>query len=110
MAMIRPVSTTMGVSTPATVAEDAGAGGYKYRGDPDWTPGDPRYREPGKGEPLPQNARATTGKRQRMAEYTRLRLEGASKDQAAAEIGISSSTAGYYERDFQDRQRGEAAP
>ena len=95
---IKIVSSTMGVSTPASVAE--GTGWYRYNG-----------KQPLKADPdgtLPQNAKATAGKQQRMAEYARLRLEGASKDEAAERIGIKASTAAYYEREYQDQQRRES--
>ena len=104
--------STMGVSTPATVSEDAeGGSGYYYKRDRSWTPNDPRYypdrAEPSR-EPLPQNVKATTAKQKRFAEFTRLLLEGASKEEAGAAIGVSASTANYYYRDFKDQQqRGE---
>ena len=106
MAMIKPGFTTMSQSNPAVFAGKP----YRYRGDPRWEPGDRRYRQPRQGEPLPQNRKATSAKRQRMAEYTRRRLEGQSKDEAGAALGISASTASYYERDFKDEQRRESAP
>ena len=84
-------ASTMGVSTPATVAE--GTRYYRYNGDqPD------KKAPPGGG--LPQNRIASAAKRKRMAEYTRLRLADVSKEDAAAAIEISASTMGYYERDF----------
>jgi hypothetical protein len=101
MGLIRPLGSTMGQSVQA-------GGGYRYRKDPDWTPGDRRYREPGHGELLPQNAKATTAKQRRMAEFTRRRLAGESKEQAAAALGIRPSTASYYEREFKDQQRRES--
>lgn len=117
---VRAVFTTMGRSTPATVSvdadngEDGEDGYYRWRKTPGWVPNDPRFREPGRGgEPLPQNRSATAAKRARIAEYTRRRLAGESKEQAAAGIGISASTMGYYERAFkafQEQQRGESAP
>lgn len=74
---------------------------YRYNGDqPD--------RQRGERKPLPQNRAATAAKRKRVAEYTRLRLEGKSKDEAAQAIGISASTMGYYERAFRD-ERPEVA-
>ena len=96
---IKITASTMGISTPASVAE--GTGYYRYRGKQPETETRP-------GETLPQNAKATAGKRQRMAEYARLRLEGVSKDEAAERIGIKASTAAYYERDFKDQQREES--
>ena len=92
---IRPTFTTIGQSSPASV----GSGGwYRYNGDK------PEKKRP-PSDPLPQNVKATTAKQKRFAEYTRLRLEGKSKDEAAAEIGVAASTAAYYERELKDQQR-----
>ena len=96
MAMIKPGFTTMSQSNPAIFAGKP----YRYRGDPAWEPGARRYREAGQGELLPQNAKATSAKQKRMAEYTRLRLEDVPKEQAAEQIGICLSTMHYYERAF----------
>jgi hypothetical protein len=90
---IRPISTTMGQSSPASVA--SGTGYYRYRGN------QPDKKTP-PSEPLPQNRNATAAKRKRVAEYTRRRLEGESKEQAAAALGIKASTASYYERAFKE--------
>lgn len=96
---IKPVSTTMGVSSPATLNE--GTGRYRYRGNkPD---------PPPPSEPLPQNAKATSAKQQRMAEYDRRRLDGQSKEQAADGIGISKCTMHFYEREFKAQHPQEAA-
>ena len=111
---IRPTVTTIGQASPATVSEDAGrSSGYYYKRDRSWTPNDPRYypdrAEPSR-EPLPQNVKATTAKQKRFAEFTRLRLEGASKEEAGAAIGVSASTANYYNRDFLAQHPQEPKP
>lgn len=113
---IKPVSTTSGQSSPSTVAEDAGrTGGYKYRKDPDWVPGHPRYREPRPDAgPLPQNVKATTARQKRLAEFGRLLTEEKlTAKQAAERMQISASTAGYYVRELQElkeQQRREGQP
>ena len=111
---IKPTFTTMGQSSPATVSEDTeGGSGYHYKRDRSWTPNDPRYypdrAEPPR-DPLPQNVKATTAKQKRFAEFTRLRLEGASKEEAGAAIGVSASTANYYNRDFLAQHPQEPKP
>jgi len=105
---IRPVSSTMGVSTPATVGE--GARPYRYRGIKDWTPNDSRYRDlPAK--PHPQNARTSAERAARVAEYARLRLEEkATPEEAADRLGLGRSTRGQYDREFRAQQQGEGAP
>jgi response regulator of citrate/malate metabolism len=99
---VKVTYSTMGVSTPASVAE--GTGYYRDRGKQP-------HQETGPSSPLPQNIKATTAKQKRMAKYTRLRLEEElSKEEAAERLGISRSTARYYENDLKDQQRREAAP
>lgn len=88
---IKPLMTTMGVSTPASVAE--GTRYYTYNGDQP-------YHGPDRSRDLPQNAKAMSAKQKRMAEYVRLRLKKVPKEQAAEQIGISPSTMHYYEREF----------
>ena len=90
-------ASTMGVSSPASVA--AGTGYYRYRGN--------QPEPPPRSEPLPQNIKATAGKRERFARYCALRLDGKSRAEAAQEIGVHISTARYYEADFQEWQDGE---
>jgi hypothetical protein len=99
---VKVTYSTMGVSTPASVAE--GTGYYRYRGKRP-------HQESPPSSPLPQNIKATTAKQKRVAEYARLRLEEElTKEEAAERLGISSSTAAYYERDLKDQQRRESAP
>ena len=88
---IRPVSTTMGQQTLAGIS---GVGWYRYNGK------QPLEKPECPSAPLPQNVKATTAKEKRFAEFTRLRLEGKDKNEAGAAIGVSSSTAGYYDRAF----------
>lgn len=112
---IRPVYSTMGQQSPATVADDAGrTGGYLYKKDPQRTPDHPDYvpladREPERAEPLPQNKAASAEKQRKFAEYTRLRLAGVPKAEAAAQVGIKPSTARDYEGEFK-ALHPEAAP
>lgn len=104
MSTIRVTASTMGVTTPASVA--AGTGWYRWRGNPAWPGG---HREPETAE-HPQNARAAAGRRTRLAEWERLRVEEhLTREQAATRMGIQRSTAGSYERHLKNRQRdGEA--
>lgn len=98
---IKPVSTTMGVSTPATLAE--GTHDYTYRGKKP-------YLGPDNSRQLTQNAEGLAARRKRIAEYCELRSEGKSRTEAGAGIGICDSTSKAYEAVFQDRQRGESGP
>ncbi len=96
---IRPVSSTIGVSVPS-------GGGYRWRKIPGWRPGDIRYREPGRGDSLPRNAKAASARQKRLARYCELRMEGKSRTVAAAAIPVCDSTSKAYETAFRDRQRG----
>jgi hypothetical protein len=99
---IRPTYSTMGQSTPASVAE--GTGYYRYNGDQPYVKAAPAGT-------LPQNAKAITAKQRRIAEFGRLLTEEKlTREQAAERLGISRSTARYYENDLKDQQRREAAP
>jgi hypothetical protein len=102
MTAFKITASTMGVSTPASRAE--GTRYYRYNGK------HPLKEEDRPSSPLPQNVKATSAKERRMAEFTRRRLAGESKEVAAAALGIRPSTASYYEREFQDQQRRESAP
>ena len=111
---IKPAYTTMGQSTPATVSDDAadaGAGFYRYKKDRTWKPNDPRYPKGDErpAEPSPQNVKAIAGRAARLAEFRRMRLDGVSKEDAAAALGISRSTMQDYEREFKYSQRGDSA-
>jgi hypothetical protein len=96
---IRPVSTTMGQQSLAGIS---GVGWYVYRGKRP-------HQESGPSSPLPQNVKATSAKERRMAEFTRRRLAGESREQAAAALKIAPSTMNYYERAFLD-EHPEARP
>ena len=101
MSVIRSTFTTMGQSSPASVAE--GTGYYTYNGD------QPLKKE-APAEPSPQNAKASAGRAARLAEYARLRLkEKLTKQEAARQIGICISTAHAYEREIQEQQRGDGS-
>ena len=67
MSVIRVISSTMGVSSPASVA--VGTGYYVYKGDQPYIP-------PAPAKPLPQNVKTIAGKQARIAKYIRLRLDG----------------------------------
>ncbi len=49
--------------------------GYKYRGDPGWKPGDPRYRESAHGGQTAALAERAARHAERIQEYIRLRDE-----------------------------------
>ena len=98
MSVIRIVSSTMGQSSPASVAEGTGKY-YRYNGK---QPIRPEARD----EVHPANAKATAGRAARLAEYGRLcSEEGLSRKEAAKRLGICLSTAAEYEREIK-RQRG----
>ena len=107
MPPIKVTASTMGVSTPATVSEDAGTGYYHFKRDPSWKPGDPRYREGEPGTPYRPAAKKTAARAERLARYCALRLEGKTKAEAGDLLGVHESTSRQYEREFRDRQREE---
>lgn len=96
---IRPVSTTMGISTPASRAE--GTGYYTYRGKQP-------HRPPRESVQLPQNVKASNARQKRIDRYCELRLAGKSRTEAGDELGVCDSTSKAYEAEFKDRQRTEA--
>lgn len=98
---IKVTHSTMGVSTPATVAE--GAGYYRYKRDPLWTPNDGRYpREAVTGPAVCRADRAA-----RLAEFARYLEQGLTAQQAGQLVGIAAKTARTYERELREQQRGE---
>ena len=101
---IRAIFSTMGKASPSTVADDAGrVGGYRWRGIPDWTPGDERFR--GMDDGLhPANAKAMAARKERLARYARLRLDGKEPAEAAELTGLSASAGREYEREFKRQQ------
>ena len=105
MPPIKVTASTMGVSTPATVSEDAGTGYYRWRGLCE--PGDPRYREDRPGTPYRPAAKRTAARAERLARYCAARLEGKDRAGAGDLLGVHESTSRQYEREFRDRQREE---
>ena len=82
---------------------------YRYKGDPDWTPGDTRYRKPAK----PAGETSTTRKAARMTVFAarldriapgwrvpRSPIAPALLLDAAAAAGIGGKTAGEYVREL----------
>ena len=61
------IGSTMGQSTPATVAEDTGS--YHWRKHPDWYPGNPAYRENAAACQLAGAAARTERRERRIAEF-----------------------------------------
>ena len=104
MPPIKVTASTMGVSTPATVSEDAEGGYYRWRGLCE--PGDPRYREDRPGTPYLPAAKGTAARAERLARYCAHRSEGKSRAEAAELVGICESTSRQYEARYRDRQRG----
>ena len=96
---IRPVYSTMGQQSPASVAE--GTGYYRYRGNRP-------LRGPDAPSPFarPGN-RQSKEKAERFAEFCRLvEQEGLTPAEAGIRIGIAANTARAYERERLDQQRG----
>ena len=115
--MYKPTFTTMGQSSPASVAEDArdaaeGDGYYRWRKTPGWTPG--CDREAGDGQPHQPNAKAIASRAERIDKYCELRA--ADKDMKDADsrkaaerlLGIGRSAGKDYEREYQRRQQESA--
>jgi len=93
---IKVTATTMGVSTPASVAE--GARWYRYRGgQPD--------NEPSPAEPQPQNAKATAMRAERLRRYFAARDAGKSEAEAAAEAGVRETAGRAYEAEYQEQRQ-----
>ena len=105
------IGSTMGVSTPAT-AGDGHAKPYRYRGDPDWTPGDRRYRdkttEPSGGSSL-HNLKSSASRRERLAEFASYLEQGLTAAQAGKLLKIAPKTARTYWRELKEQQREEDA-
>lgn len=97
--------STMGRTSHAHVAEGRP---YRYRGDPDWTPNDPRYKE----DPthLGRAAGITEERAKRLKEFGEYLDQGLSAVQAGRLLGVQPSTARHYQRDLKilrARQQGE---
>lgn len=71
--------------------------GYEYRGIPGWRPENVKVRtsdfDGGRGAEL-----SAAGRRKRLADFTRLREEGKSVEEAGAAVGVKRTAAGGYER------------
>jgi len=116
MRRIEVTYSTMGQSNPATVAE--GAGSYRYRGDPDWTPGDPRYREQARSG-KPDGGPGSAGRKQKRVDdfAAALREQGydpwtapkAAVIKAGRQVGVGEDTARGYRNELKLRslQDGE---
>ena len=92
---IKVTSTTMGQQSRASLGN-----GKPYR----WHGLEPGQETP---EPAPRgcNAKASARRQERIAEYARLRLGGASKEEAGRQVGLRSlSAVADYEREFQEQQ------
>jgi hypothetical protein len=103
---ITVTASTIGQANPSQVSESKP---YRYNGDPDWTPGDARYKE----EPAPGHAAGLTRERaKRLEEFGEYLDQGLNAVQAGRLLGIQPSTARHYERDLKAlraQQRGETA-
>jgi len=93
---IKVTATTMGVSTPASVAE--GTRWYRYRGG---QPGN----EPSPAEPQPQNAKATAMRAERLRRYFAARDAGKSEAEAAVEAGGRETAGRAYEAEYQEQRQ-----
>jgi len=106
MRRITVTASTIGQANPSQVSESKP---YRYRGDPSWTPGDPRYKEePARLGRLPG---LTEDRAKRLEEFAGYLDQGLNAVQAGRLLGIKPSTARHYERDLRilrQRQRGEA--
>jgi hypothetical protein len=114
---IKPVYSTMGQSSPATVKEDAGTGYYKYRGDKRWPENSKEYQNPplqppsdgalaGAQERARQNS---AGKAGRIAEFAGYLADGCTVERAAELVGVTLKTARGYEQELKERQQGGGA-
>ena len=115
------IGSTMGQSTPATVAEEAGS--YHWRGNPDWYPGNPAYREVGNAanKMSAGSAGVVNAKRrqERLKEFADALAELGHPDpvqapnpaviKAGAQIGVGEKTAKSYRTEIkQQRQREQS--
>lgn len=101
------VSSTMAQANPSQVAMGRP---YRYRGIPDWQPGDARFREPGtaRGNGLSEDHRnSTERKAARFAVFSEARDSGASVLEAGRTAGVALKTAQSYERERLGKQQRE---
>ena len=106
--MYRADAITMGRSSPASVALDAGrTRGYRYRGDPLWEPG--RDREPEDGQQHQPNAKAIAGRANRIDKFCELLDGGKDRKEAEKFLGIGRSAGKDYHNEYLRRkQQGES--
>jgi len=96
-------ASTMGQSSPASVAGD-GSRGYRWRGNEDWEPNHPDYREE---KPSSGPAAQRSEKAARLAEFAGYLADGCSAQQAGRLMGLAPKTARTYARQLAEQQRGE---
>lgn len=104
--MFKVTASTIGQGNPS----HAGGGKpYRYRKDPLWTPGCYLQQEDRPAEASLQNAKAMTSRRERLAEYARLRTEeGLTPEEAALRVrAFGRTTRRTYEREFQQQRESQ---
>ena len=72
---------------------------YKYRGDPEWEPGDPRYAEPLQGGQLYGSSKETQARNARFAIFAAERDKNICVAEAGRTAGVQPKTAWRYERE-----------
>lgn len=108
-------ASTTGRTSPAAVADQARPGWYRYKRDPGWIPGSPRYPAP--PDPVAANssaggraaARNSKAARAARVEAVRAALEadpGLTVSQAARLIGVTGKTARTYLAEIREQQGG----
>ena len=98
MKRIEVTYSTMGQAGPGTAALSRP---YRYHGDPEWTPGDRRYREtePSHPGPPPGHPNSSEARIARLAAFTKAREDGKTVAEAARAAGIAAKTGRRYERE-----------
>ena len=95
MRRITVTASTIGQASPSQVSEGKP---YRYRGDPEWVPGDPRYKET--APPAGRLPGITEERAKRLEEFGRHIAQGKNAVQAGRLLGIKPSTARTYEREL----------
>ena len=101
MAPIKVTASTMGVSTPATVSQDAGTGYYHWRNTPGW-PDDPATvtssapTPDGSNKWRASNSARSRRREQRKARCAELAAGGMKPAPIAAEMQLNVSTVRRY--------------
>lgn len=74
---------------------------YRWRGNTDWEPGHPAYREdiPRSQGPVSRGAKSAEAKAERYRQFVKYRKDGLSVADAGREIRVGSSAARQYERE-----------